>query len=432
MKNKLASIIIAVSVVTVFGILYGSGKLSLRTAVPSNNLAVNKQPASEPVAANKPIIPSGDQIFSVAQAANIYPKFIQVEVNPSDARPGDVQKLRAVIEDPYPIKSVHAETQLDTKNISVPLTLSGPASASDVLPQKYAVDGNDQLVILDKAVNPIATVPVGVALAASGQPETYVGEWTVENTHVTTYRTKFIAEDTNGNINFVTLAWTDSCAGINQGVDSTISSNCTVSGTDGLDGGNLTVTNATISIGSSGNFYFNPGKSITMGASGVMTIANGGYFAKAYLYYTDADGDTYAPNTTISTSSASTVAAKVRLSLASAGTDCLDSSAQAYPGAGYQTVSNAGLAEGGWDYDCSNSGSATEQYTIVNGACITCVLNGSNCAVSTAGADGWEQSTAPACGATGNYVSNYGNCGPLSCQNGPSCIEAIGQGQGCK
>src|SRR5581483_4750754 len=79
--------------------------------------------------------------------------------------------------------------------------------------------------------------------------------------------------------------------------NNTISVGCSISGTAGVDNGNLTISGATITIGVPGTpatLFFTPGNSIIKGAGGSFQKAAGSIIQKQYVYYTDSDNDGYA------------------------------------------------------------------------------------------------------------------------------------------
>ena len=187
------------------------------------------------------------------------PKFKKATIDPLDVAVGDDQTITVIVYSPNTISSVTAKTQLDNEFLTLNL-------------EKISQDLNG---------------------------ENWSVTWIVYDTHITTYRTTITAIDSAGNQNNITLTWTDNCAGITQGQDSTLSGTTCTLGTGnigGLDGGSLTVPSGfTLTIDSDSTWAFNPGKSITVTG----TIAVNGQISKGYLYHFDSDGDTKSVNASL-------------------------------------------------------------------------------------------------------------------------------------
>jgi len=370
MGTKLASAVILIGVAVFVLWMLHVGPFSIPSGV--NVAPAGNRPSSEAAAPSARFsLPSGDQIFKVAQAEGVYPRFVQVEINPPDVHVGDKQTLRAIIEDPNPIVSVVAETQLDHDKITLPLKLVGATPAESILPADYAVGSDGKLVILDHSASPAALGVLTVAKAASAaavNAETYEASWVVRDTHNTTYRTTFIAKDSLGLTKSVTLAWSDACSIPASGNWTWSSGSCTISSTDGVDNGSTTVSGGTVTLNAA--FAFNPGKSITISGAGSIVIGSGGYLTKAYLYYTDGDGDLYTPNATMSTSTATSVAGKVRRSSALGVGDCDDTSTSIYLGTTrtrYASLSVAcGTASDSEVQTCQSSSVFSGTYTLTS------------------------------------------------------------------
>jgi hypothetical protein len=290
---------VRVKIIGLVIILAAAGILSLlilragRESAPVKTVKIAGAPVSSPVAPRtKPAVPSGRQVYEVAQAAEVWPKILQATIDPPDVHVGDTQKLAIIVEDSVQITSVEAQIQTDNKTITLPLTLVGPVSKGELLPQKYAVDASDKLVLLDAgdgAKDAASNIP-NTALAADLQKLKYEGEWVVRDTHDTFYHTTFIAKDQSGRTSSITLAWSDAC-GIPLSGDWTLASPCAISSTDGIDNGNATIPTSTLTL--NGTFAFNPGKSITLSGAGSIVIGTGGQIKKAYICGPDADNDGY-------------------------------------------------------------------------------------------------------------------------------------------
>jgi hypothetical protein len=280
----LAVAVLAAAAAIAWSLLYG--RLNSRTAAPVGESAA--APAAQSPARFS--LPHGSQTYQIVEAAGVWPKILQATINPPDVHVGDVQKLEVVVQDSSPIVSVVAKTQLDHGAKEIPLNLLGPASAAELPPVKYAVDGKGRVIALDEP-QPIGLAAsdgaVQSAVAAEPPTYTYAGEWTVGDTHDTFYRTAFIVKDAAGRQNSVTIAWSDAC-GIPPGGNWTMSTNCTISSTDGVDNGNATLSAGTLTLNAT--FAWNPGQSVTL-SGGSIAIGSGGQLLKTYLWVKDADAD---------------------------------------------------------------------------------------------------------------------------------------------
>ncbi len=127
--------------------------------------------------------------------------------------------------------------------------------------------------------------------------------------------------------------------------------------------------------------------------------------------YADADGDTVYSTTSNSVCAGASCAAAGQS--ATVGTDCCDTDANAKPG---QTIyyTTARTTCGGYDYDCDTV--ETKQYTdTFTGS--TCVNNGSACVYGVVGQGGFTVAV-PNCGASGN--TQQAGCCPYHSQDCPS------------
>jgi len=301
--------------------------------------------------------------------------FTRAIVEPLDVLPGHIQTFTVHIASTYPIISVTSFTQLDNSNSTL---------------------------IFEKI----------------SENEIWSVSWIVDDVHTTTYRTSITATDSEGNSDSVSLTWTDSCqAAIAHGADRTISTNCTTGANSigGLDGGSLTIAaGVTMTIDSNSTWAFNDGKSITL--VGGRISMGGGSISKGYLHYYDADGDGYAPNTTVLFSASSSLSNATRakdmttLPTSSAYTiDCCDTDANARPyQENYFTTPRIGC--GGYNYSCNPWSSVpTKEWTVI-GNCYVCWWDSPMlyCDFTASGAIGWDGSPVPDCGVSTNYITDPG------------------------
>ena len=182
--------------------------------------------------------------YTVSSEADADPKFISIEINPLHVYVGDTQTFTVKVSSESGVESVTTSTELDT------------------VTHELALEKIDNT--------------------------TFEGSWVVYDTHVRDYRTEFTARSGSGSENSMTMAWSDPCAGVTQGVSSTLTNNCTVSTVYGLDGGNLTLGGFTLTINSGGTWGFNPGTTVTV--DGTLSKGTGGAIKKGYLFYQDCSG----------------------------------------------------------------------------------------------------------------------------------------------
>jgi len=310
---------------------------------------------------------AGKHSFYVA-SENKYPKFIKGVIDPLKVSIGDIQKMEIVVENPEPLKNVWAEIEHDKGKdvVNLELVNENIVSQNDLnLP--FVVDENNQLLPVTLSnknkVEKIINSLVEKAKAQGVVQYTYRGQWKVHSTQTITYHTTFIAEDKNGNIDKLVLAWSDPCSfGGNK-----INRDCALTASvDGLETNIGFLGAYTVTVNPGGVFVWNPGKTITLENGGKFSFA-GGELKQAYLYYDDADGDSYAPNDNKSwNSSPGPIAGKVRVSSALGTNDCYDAAPTsttrahlAHPG--QTNYFDVALGNGSFDYDCD--GLYTYQYS---------------------------------------------------------------------
>ncbi len=308
-------------------------------------------------------IPSGKYDFTVGSASGVYPKFTSGNIDPLDVKVGDIQKMQVLVVSPTPIASVSAEIENDGKTITVPLELAGqkPIALGDVEKGPYRVDSENRLVLNPQKDVAVAENPaVATAHAQSLVEYTYIGQWTVRDTHTKTYHTKFIVSDTEKRSDVLTLAWSDPSCDFISGA---LQTDCAPAlGIEGADGTSTRVTaGLTITLSGSAVLAFNPGKSLIIPTGGHILLS-GGKIQQSYLYQADVDGDQYAPSVALSTSSVSSVANMVRLkdSLTQFNTsqlDCNDATPRVYKSNPnwYATVPAETGTGGQGDYNCDGS-----------------------------------------------------------------------------
>jgi hypothetical protein len=328
--------------------------------------------------------PHGSVTYQIAQAATQLPGFVQATIDPVDVSVGQVQHFTIITDDPNPIVSVVAEITTDHKVVTVPLVSQGTPSVSMLVPRTIAVDSDNRLALIspDQAAANLATADVNteagahVANAATANDTKFTGQWTVEDTHTAKYQTEFIAKDSAGNTNSVTLGWTDPLCpftSVNNynGGTATITSSCTmpynstgVSNVDGPENGNLSVSNgATLTISSRATLIFNnngtTGYSMLFPGVGTVAVASGAQIIfKENMCATDNDGDGYmATSTWTPAASCGAMPPRTNFSASMPFGDCNDSNANVHPGqtAYFTTSATTDLGANTYDYNCDGA-----------------------------------------------------------------------------
>ncbi|MEX2033195.1 MAG: hypothetical protein WD889_01370, partial [Candidatus Colwellbacteria bacterium] len=220
----------------------------------SSPIAIQPTPTPAPAGTTPQFAlpPRGQAVsYDISSGSTSPVQFSHVDINPLHVFPGDTQHLTIKVSSPHGIKEVFAVTKLDTKTLTLNLADDGTGT------------------------------------------NTWKTFWIVTDTHVKIYHTKFTATDNVGNSNSTTFAWSDPCEGWSDGTDSNaLSSDCTISVIDGVDGGSFQIPSGkTVTLNSGATLVFNPGKSITI--DGTIAIAKGAVISKGYLFWDDTDEDTY-------------------------------------------------------------------------------------------------------------------------------------------
>jgi len=302
------SVVMLVLVAVVAGALYF-------VAINPPDIELRQQPVEARILTNKDgekwREPVGRQVFHVAQSEGYWPKFVEVEVNPADVIPGDIQYMRVVLEDDVAIEKVVAEIERDHgfHFVELELTERRAVTEMDEINKPYKVV-NDKLSI---AKTPTPQEVMGVALrsllgrahATGLERFVYEGKWAVFDTHTTTYKTKFTATDILGRETSDTIGWSDPCAPpvtgdwtmINEGPPGI--TECIISRIDGVQNGNfgtngrtLTLAAPSIFVFSSGNFLA-PSADFNTSIPGFINVAPGAQIRQSTLVVCDRDEDDY-------------------------------------------------------------------------------------------------------------------------------------------
>ncbi len=361
-------------------------------------------------------IPTGSQTYQIMQAASAMPKIVQATIDPVNADLGQMQTLTVIVSDPNPITSVVAAIQTDNGTTTVSLALVGPAALNDVIPQRYFVNEQNQLVFANPD-NGSGKGNGNVALAAQGD-ETYSAQWKVEGTHVARYSTVFTATDAQGNVNSARIGWTDAVCSWNgtnnnNGATTSISSVFGSGGcqflsneTDGVENGNLLI-DAPVTLAQGSSLVINSGHALSFSGSGQLSIPTTAPLGQLVFsdMYCSAGGWTLTYSSSINGSPQ-----EARSALSSS----------VFPGqTAYFTTPAAMTNYGANTYNYNCAATVTQEYTNVGQvtSAPSCSMGG---CVSAQYTPGWYQSV-PGCGATSTALGLVGQ----NCLN--KCIEFVAQ-----
>jgi len=299
-------------------------------------------------------LPQDSEFIVSGGSATATIRFIEGSIKPLDVHVGNTQNFRIVVISPNGIKRVVAEIETDNGINKVELTREGLVGVMDTYPNPYTVNPQDNtLKILDQDQlvqarlnehqRELAQQKTNQANAAAGQREVWTGSWVVKDVHDKTYFTNFIAYDSAGNQEKLTMTWSDLCnipLGGNWHLSQyTASNTCAVISTvDGVDNGDIYIDGGkTLNLQAAGNFFWTPGKNVFFQTGQLILAANkASQLSQGYLYVRDADNDWHSAPTALSiqtsTNSTTTPAGYRRRSILISTNDCNDDNAQVVPG----------------------------------------------------------------------------------------------------
>lgn len=328
-------------------------------------------------------IPKGEYEFKVSSAER-YPKFVTGFISPLDVKVGDTQKMMVAVNSDNAIKRVWAEIETDNsvKMVELKLESSSTISVSDLKSSEYLVDKDGTLVINDGSdrFSKLLNSLVNKAEASSITQYQYSGEWLVEDTHTKTYQTRFVAEDSQGRLDSMTLAWSDPVC--NYASNGSLSGDCSVStGIEAFDGDSSIGAN-TMTFTGAASLIFSPGNKITLTGAGKIILGSSGSIKQLYPFFRDGDADGYASGTSVYSSSSASWSGYTRMKdingkgtgthyqvPATASLDCMDSNANAKPGqTSYFTTARSGFLWDSLKYDYNCDGSESKEYSYVTGS----------------------------------------------------------------
>lgn len=187
-------------------------------------------------------------VFGIIQPQALGPKIVAASITPQDVHVGDIQRLEVQTEEGVAITSVEARIELDHEVKLLPLVPQGGGK--------------------------------------------YAAEWTVYDTHETTYRTTFIVTDAAGGRSEVALAWSDAC-NIPISGDWISFGDCTINEPDGIENGNATIGSGHTLV-LNADFAVNSGFSFSIPVGGAIVLASGAALRLTNIWVMDFDGDGYA------------------------------------------------------------------------------------------------------------------------------------------
>ena len=337
----------------------------LPTATSASPLLAQVQPAIK--------LPSESEFMVSGGSATATIRFIEGSIKPLDVHVGDTQNFRIVVMSPNGIKRVIAEIETDNGIHEVELAREGLISILDTYPNPYVVNPNDNTLQilnqdqlaqarLEEHQRELAQQKANQANAAAGQREVWTGSWVVKDVHAKTYFTNFIAYDSAGNQEKLTMTWSDLC-NIKYGgswTSASTTAGCIIpeNYVDGVDNGDVTlVQNKNLNLSTGATFIWNPLRSVNFSGGSLFLAANkASQLKQGYLYAPDADNDWYTlpgglSNQIFSTSTTPPTG-YTRRNILLGENDCSDNHKWARPGASlYSAASFVNQVDVGLDYD---------------------------------------------------------------------------------
>lgn len=370
-------------------VLIGSWQLNRQSSIPTIELSNNQSMVNQlepdlPTATSvSPMLAQAEPAIKLPQdsefivsggSATATIRFIEGSIKPLDVHVGDTQNFRIVVTSPNGIKRVVAEIETDNGIFEVELTRQGLISIVDTYPNPYTVNPQDNtLKILNQDQlaqarfseyqRELAQVKTGQANAAAGQPEVWTGSWVVKDVHARNYFTNFIAYDSAGNQEKLTMTWSDLCSIQLSGSWTSASTpeGCVIPAgyTDGVELGNVTiVSNRNLNLAAGATFVWNDGyKVIFSNGQLVLAANNQSKLKKGFLYVPDQDNDFYMPFGALAQQTTTAAFGYQRRynRINTTTADCADNDNGVFPGNDiYRNTPISGKTGlDAWDSDCS-------------------------------------------------------------------------------
>ncbi len=279
----------------------------------------------------------GKNVFNIGANIKDGPKIVKAEIDPLKVSVGQKQTMTLEVNSNQPLTKVIAEITTDHKTITVELkqTNERDLTLDDVKNSPFLVKESGEVVfsaeksptskfVYDNLVNRFFET----AQASNVRHYTFSGDWIVHDTGETTYRTKFIAYDSNNKSNSTTLAWSDPCSlPISKNIDWAVGglsgmqfgyfedssktnfiltnqsgyATCSEDTISGIESVNYTVQgDSTLNITGS-KIVRTPGNIITLIAGSYIILDDqpNTKIAKGYIWLKDNDGDGFFTNSPV-------------------------------------------------------------------------------------------------------------------------------------
>ena len=237
----------------------------------NNELTIQDLPPIEPALLPAPQGSDRQAVVRVMSNVSEGPRFLMAVIDPQDVLPGETQHLEVIVEDKLGIAKVSTYTELD--------------------------EGKVETLDLE-------------LIAGTKQRGRWSGDWIVHSTHNTTYRTTFIAENTKGQQEKLTIGWTDppdDCNPPESGdwvIDpADYNATCNQGLPLGPEGGRIVVgTSTVLTIQADPNndttLVWTPGQEVKLEQGAEIRLIHTGshkaQLAKGYIFVKDQDSDSVA------------------------------------------------------------------------------------------------------------------------------------------
>ena len=358
-------------------------------------------------------------------------RFFEGSIKPLDVHVGDTQDFRIVVASDNGIKKVVAEIETDFGYDYIELKKDRVISILDTYPNPYTVNPKDNtLKILndtelaqarnDEYKKELARKKSNQANASLGQREVWIGSWLVRNVHDKIYHTNFIAYDSAGNEEKLTMTWSDKCVIPLMGSWSSASTynGCTIDAGQPVEGvakGNVTLKGGKdLNLAAGTTFLWNHNYGVIFDQGRLMLAPGKTSQLKqvSHIYMPDQDGDWHVSPTAWNSQTSTALTGYTMRDVLISDKDCLDTNANVRPynDVYYSTAIPTLTGAAAWDWDCSTTTAGTTTIsrslkaqntwfpstsTPVGNFCASGTVT-SGTSLSTCNPDGCEKGTEPA------------------------------------
>lgn len=318
----------------------------------------------------KNTLPAKAVTYQVSQAEDVWPKILEVTIDPLRVAVGETQKMKVIAQSPAGIKSVTANIETDNGTTTVKLEKTGTDESAYV--PRLKVEGDK--VVGMRSAEDISEITKEIensgvfseAEASEHEREIWEGEWEVHDTHTKDYVTEFVAVDNEGRETSVRSNWLDPVCSIPISGSWNINeyTDCTLTdGIYGVAGGGATIDSYTLTLGDgdSTESRFVVEGNLDLGSGNIALSSDGIIDLSSTLYVNNNDGDGYpdSDKTNYITNDSSRTS---RNGMVSWTTDCNDWASDVYPNNSNWYTSEIDYCAGdvcytnqGYDYNCSGS-----------------------------------------------------------------------------